>query len=184
MKLRQQRGLELPYTGGLRTEHDLSPTKKDEKHGKLDDPSRLRDPGSAKSQRKQVNVLQQQMLPYIKYKTKLCRHYTQSQTCALGDACSFAHGHKELRKSDDPAPQNFPGLDYVGAVHSNYKTQLCRNFEINGMCSFGNLCCFAHGQDQLRTLTQPMPPIPQEVLIYGPPKMRLSEKNITIMPSV
>ena len=58
-KLRQQRGLELPYTGGLRTEHDLSPTKKDEKHGKLDDSARQKEYGSAKSQRKQVTVMQQ-----------------------------------------------------------------------------------------------------------------------------
>ena len=58
-KLRQQRGLELPYTGGLKTEHDHSPTKRDEKHGKLDDSARQKEFGSAKSQKKQVTVMQQ-----------------------------------------------------------------------------------------------------------------------------
>lgn len=123
------------------------------------------------------------MLPYLKYKTKLCRHYQLTHTCALGDACSFAHGQKELRNCDDPIPKSFPGLEYVGAVHSNYKTQPCRNFDINGMCSFGNLCCFAHGKEELRSLTDPMPPIPQEVLIYRPPNMNLQEKDIQILPS-
>ena len=95
----------------------------------------------------------QAQLPLIKYKTKLCRHWSLTNTCALGDACSFAHGNAELRKFDDPVPQSFPGLENVGAVHSNYKTQVCRNFELNGMCSFGNLCCFAHGKEELRSLT-------------------------------
>ena len=79
-------------------------------------------------------------------------------------------------------PGSFPGLEKVGAVYSNYKTQLCRNFELNGMCSFGNVCCFAHGKAELRTLTMPMPAIPPEVLIYGPPNMKLEQKDMNILP--
>lgn len=122
------------------------------------------------------------MMPALKYKTQLCKHYQQTNTCVLGDACSFAHGNKELRKYEDPMPKCFPGLDHVG-THSNYKTQLCRNFAMNGMCSFGNLCCFAHGEKELRNLKEPLPPIPEAVLFYGPRKMRLAEKNITLMPT-
>jgi len=87
---------------------------------------------------------------------------------------------------NDPMPQNFPGRHYIGAVHSNYKTQVCRNFEQTGVCKFADNCCFAHGYDQLRTLTDPMPPIPREVLLYCPPKMKLLPQNgkIQIIPPI
>ena len=51
------------------------------------------------------------------------------------------------------------------------------------MCSFGNICCFAHGEEELRNLTEPMPPIPEAVLFYKPKNMRLSEKPVMLMPS-
>lgn len=70
-------------------------------------------------------------------------------------------------------PVNYPGRHYVGAVHSNYKTQVCRNYEQTGVCKFQDNCCFAHGADQLRNLTDPLPPIPREVLMYCPPNMKL-----------
>jgi len=34
----------------------------------------------------------------------------QNGICELGDACSFAHGHNELRKAKDPVPESFPGI--------------------------------------------------------------------------
>mmetsp|Transcript_6695 Transcript_6695/g.9162 ORF Transcript_6695/g.9162 Transcript_6695/m.9162 type:complete len:90 (-) Transcript_6695:1826-2095(-) len=89
-------------------------------------------------------------MAYIKYKTTLCRHYEETRQCSLGDACSFAHGEQEKRGMNDPMPMSYPGRHYVGAVHSNYKTQMCRNFEQTGMCKFSDNCCFAHGADQLR----------------------------------
>ena len=114
-------------------------------------------------------------LQCMKYKTSLCRHWEQYKTCALGNACSFAHGDFEKRNVKDPLPQTFPGKEYIGAVHSNYKTQICKNFETNGSCKYGNMCCFAHGEHQMRSLTDPMPMIPQEVLLYSPPKMRMPQ---------
>ena len=190
--------MEIPYTGGKDEGFGYEETPKVKKKSKTES---RRDSFQSTTIKKQDNKDQinpdkksrkgsksqmpadQAQLPFIKYKTKLCRHFTITNTCALGDACSFAHGPAELRKFDDPIPKNFPGLDYVGAVHSNYKTQICRNFELNGMCSFGNLCCFAHGAPELRQLTQPMPAIPPEVLIYGPPKMRLAQKAVEVLPS-
>ena len=81
-------------------------------------------------------------------------------------------------------PSDYPGRHYVGAVHSNYKTQVCRNFEMTGVCKFAENCCFAHGMDQLRNLTDPLPPIPREVLLYCPPNMKLlpNHGNIQIIP--
>ena len=181
--------MEIPYTGGKESPTGSEETPKIKKKSKTE--SRRDSMQSNQVIKKETRELgnqdkkgrkgtksqapaDQAQLPLIKYKTKLCRHWQLTNTCALGDACSFAHGNEELRKFDDPVPKSFPGLEYVGAVHSNYKTQICRNFELNGMCSFGNLCCFAHGKEELRALTQPMPAIPPEVLIYGPPKMRLA----------
>jgi len=70
-------------------------------------------------------------------------------------------------------PKNFPGRNAVGALHSNYKTQVCKNFEQTGQCKFATNCCFAHGDDELRNLTDPMPQVPPAVLLYNPPNMRL-----------
>ena len=38
---------------------------------------------------------------YIKYKTTLCRHFEETGTCSLNDACSFAHGEHERRGIND-----------------------------------------------------------------------------------
>lgn len=32
----------------------------------------------------------------------------------------------------------------------NYKTEICKNFEINKKCQWGDQCCFAHGRKDLR----------------------------------
>ena len=34
-----------------------------------------------------------------KYKTKLCKNYTESGYCKYKDQCSYAHGEKELKGS-------------------------------------------------------------------------------------
>ena len=160
--------MEIPYTGGKDSPSGSEETPKAKKKSKTESRRDSMQSTTVKKQDVRDQVTQdkkgrkgcksqvpadQAQLPLIKYKTKLCRHWSLTNTCALGDACSFAHGNAELRKFDDPVPQSFPGLENVGAVHSNYKTQVCRNFELNGMCSFGNLCCFAHGKEELRSLT-------------------------------
>lgn len=61
--------------------------------------------------------------------------------------CSFAHGQAELRKIGDPMPESFPGRNNVGALLSNYKTQICRNFKESGQCKFLDNCCYAHGEE-------------------------------------
>ena len=107
-----------------------------------------------------------------KYKTEMCRHWEQFKTCALGDACSFAHGAEEKRKEDDPLPVNFPGVGNIGAVHSNYKTKICKNFQLHGSCKFGDRCGFAHGNFQLRGLTDPLPMVPEYAQLYSPNRQR------------
>ena len=36
------------------------------------------------------------------------------------------------------------------AYQKNYKTEICKNFEFKGFCHFGDTCCFAHGENELR----------------------------------
>ena len=36
-----------------------------------------------------------------KYKTQLCRHFTEHNTCPLDKYCQFAHGPTELRQAND-----------------------------------------------------------------------------------
>jgi hypothetical protein len=93
--------------------------------------------------------------------------------------CSFAHGYHEKRNMNDPMPNDFPGPDIVGALHSNYKTQICKNFQESGFCKFSNNCCFAHGEAELRTLTDPMPPVPATVMLFNPTNAKQSGFNST-----
>lgn len=50
-------------------------------------------------------------------------------------------------------PPGFPPLNSPPTVPSNrYKTELCRSFQENGSCKYGNKCQFAHGEDELRCM--------------------------------
>lgn len=39
---------------------------------------------------------------------------------------------------------------YVEEYTRKKKTELCKNYELTGMCKFMDACSFAHGQDQLQ----------------------------------
>lgn len=48
-----------------------------------------------------------------RYKTELCRPFTETGKCKYGDKCQFSHGTKELR---------------ILMRHPKYKTEYCRTF--------------------------------------------------------
>jgi tristetraprolin len=48
-----------------------------------------------------------------RYKTELCRPFTETGKCKYGDKCQFSHGMKELRNLNR---------------HPKYKTEYCRTF--------------------------------------------------------
>ena len=48
-----------------------------------------------------------------RYKTELCRPFTETGKCKYGDKCQFSHGMKELRNV---------------MRHPKYKTEYCRTF--------------------------------------------------------
>ncbi|KRW99883.1 hypothetical protein PPERSA_12559 [Pseudocohnilembus persalinus] len=96
--------------------------------------------------------------PHTKYKTILCKHWTQTQTCSRGDSCHFAHGEQELRQETDnqPAEEKNPQQanlilqqNWNSGLPHNYKSVLCRDFSKGG-CKFGDNCNYAHGQNELR----------------------------------
>nr|KAF6389520.1 ZFP36 ring finger protein like 1 [Myotis myotis] len=63
---------------------------------------------------------------------------------------SFSEGGERLLPT-----QKQPGSGQVNS--SRYKTELCRPFEENGACKYGDKCQFAHGIHELRSLTRTGP---------------------------
>ncbi|XP_078517450.1 mRNA decay activator protein ZFP36-like [Lissotriton helveticus] len=64
-----------------------------------------------------------------RYKTELCRTFTDTGKCKYGAKCQFAHGLEELR---------------VMNRHPKYKTELCHKFYLYGECPYGPRCNFIH----------------------------------------
>lgn len=68
-----------------------------------------------------------------RYKTELCRSFTESGLCKYGGKCQFAHGPEELRDLNR---------------HPKYKTELCRTFHTIGFCPYGIRCHFVHNNEE------------------------------------
>lgn len=66
-----------------------------------------------------------------RYKTELCRQFSENGICRYGDKCQFAHGSAEL---------------HTVSRHPKYKTNLCRTFHSTGFCPYGARCHFIHGE--------------------------------------
>ncbi|XP_044059562.1 mRNA decay activator protein ZFP36 isoform X2 [Siniperca chuatsi] len=68
-----------------------------------------------------------------RYKTELCRSFTESGLCKYGGKCQFAHGPDELRDL---------------SRHPKYKTEPCRTFHTIGFCPYGIRCHFVHNNEE------------------------------------
>jgi len=68
-----------------------------------------------------------------KFKTELCKNYSETGQCPYGKKCKFAHGRNELN---------------IKRIHNNgrYKSKKCESFHKNTLCSYGVRCLFAHEQ--------------------------------------
>jgi butyrate response factor 1 len=64
-----------------------------------------------------------------RYKTELCKSFTETGNCRYGVKCQFAHGKEEIR----------PILR-----HPKYKTEICKTFHTTGTCPYGIRCRFIH----------------------------------------
>ncbi|KAK9394253.1 tristetraprolin [Crotalus adamanteus] len=71
--------------------------------------------------------------PSSRYKTELCRTFSESGRCKYGAKCQFAHGAAELRSV---------------SRHPKYKTELCHKFYLHGECPYGARCHFIHLPDE------------------------------------
>ncbi|XP_015241627.1 PREDICTED: zinc finger protein 36, C3H1 type-like 1 [Cyprinodon variegatus] len=68
-----------------------------------------------------------------RYKTELCRSFTENGQCKYGGRCQFAHGPEELRDLNR---------------HPKYKTEPCRTFHSIGFCPYGIRCHFIHNSEE------------------------------------
>ncbi|XP_069545457.1 mRNA decay activator protein ZFP36L1 [Brachyistius frenatus] len=68
-----------------------------------------------------------------RYKTELCRSFTENGLCKYGGKCQFAHGPDELRDLNR---------------HPKYKTEPCRTFHTIGFCPYGIRCHFVHNNEE------------------------------------
>lgn len=106
----------------------------------------------------------------------MCKHFSEDGDCPLHQFCQFAHGQEELRQPNDALPKHF-GQTPLGAVHSNYKTQPCKNLAEKGECEFGDGCSFYHNDEQRRKLIDPLPNLPAGVTLPPMPEKPKSFKS-------
>jgi hypothetical protein len=102
-----------------------------------------------------ASAITQSHVCVTRYKTELCRPFTEMGKCKYGDKCQFSHGMKELR---------------VLMRHPKYKTEYCRTFHtskytmislrcirfdlfIAGYCPYGPRCHFIHDTHEARLTT-------------------------------
>ncbi|XP_051844993.1 mRNA decay activator protein ZFP36 [Antechinus flavipes] len=110
-----------------------------------------------------------------RYKTELCRTFSESGKCRYGSKCQFAHGLEELR----PASR-----------HPKYKTELCRKFLLLGACPYGTRCHFIHTPYDVLSAGSAHPPLLRQSLSFsGMPSARrrgsptLSPPGLPDLPS-
>lgn len=77
----------------------------------------------------QLNTLVPKQTSYSRYKTELCRQFSENGQCKYGDKCQFAHGVEELKDVKR---------------HPKYKTDFCKTFHSKGFCPYGPRCHFIH----------------------------------------
>lgn len=77
----------------------------------------------------QVNPAAAKPTSYSRYKTELCRQFSENGQCKYGDKCQFAHGIEELKDVKR---------------HPKYKTDFCKTFHSKGFCPYGPRCHFIH----------------------------------------
>lgn len=76
-------------------------------------------------------------IPNQKYKTELCKSYSEMGYCRYFEKCRFAHGKNELAQKLH--------------IH-NYKQKKCDSFHKNGFCLYGSRCTYLHDDRNLENL--------------------------------
>ena len=66
-----------------------------------------------------------------KYKTEMCKNYSEMGYCPYWEKCQFAHGIEELHWKE-PSKKHF------------YRTRKCQPFWAKSNCNYGSRCQFSH----------------------------------------
>ena len=79
-----------------------------------------------------------------------CFSYIDSRKCSK-DSSNLSTSNEE----NTPSPNKYNSNNYYKGNASDfkikYKTELCKFFEINGHCKYGDNCAYAHGVENLRS---------------------------------
>ena len=75
-----------------------------------------------------------------KYKTELCKTYSETKECPYGSKCRFAHGKDELFSKNKG---------------NNYKKKECKSFSEFGFCTYGSRCSFKHDERKINNFKLP-----------------------------
>ena len=108
---------------------------------------------------------------YSRYKTELCRQFSENGECKYGDKCQFAHGYNDLKDVNR---------------HPKYKTDFCKTFHSKGFCPYGPRCHFIHDLNEKFELVangsvSPQAVIPNAANAQGPVYDALVGKTSPIM---
>jgi len=76
-----------------------------------------------------------------KYKTEVCRNWSETGQCPYGKKCKFAHGKQDLNEKTQTSK--------VG-----YKSKRCTSFHHKLTCMYGVRCLFSHEQRTLGDLSK------------------------------
>jgi hypothetical protein len=95
---------------------------------------------SVKMQRSPINVvdMQAEKRNDPKYKTELCKGFSDNGFCPYGNKCRFAHGKQEL------------SVKPINATR--YKQKECKSFKEQGFCMYGSRCNFKHDERKLKDI--------------------------------
>lgn len=66
-----------------------------------------------------------------KFKTEMCKNWSETGRCNYGSKCKFAHGRTELQDKSIPNK-------------NRYKSRPCTSYHNAHFCSYGTRCLFAH----------------------------------------
>jgi hypothetical protein len=70
------------------------------------------------------------------------------------DKEAFSHKKLQPKAKKEPLPAtNTAESSTHNTYRMKFKTELCKNFELQGSCRWGDTCCYAHGPQELRNKT-------------------------------
>ena len=95
-----------------------------------------------KNQKKKLSkaIMEEEKKRDPKYKTELCKTYSETGECPYGKKCRFAHGKDELFSKD---------------IGINYKKIECKSFSESGFCPYGSRCSFKHDERKINNFKMP-----------------------------